>query len=145
MYRLSYECRRTRRYYLCQKTYRRCTNMPKMLEGNEVIEMEAIKYDDGKAKIGLIPAHAAFAMGRALGYGALKYDSYNYKNGMGLDWDRYYNALLRHLFAWLGGEEFDTESGLRHTDHVLSCAAMLSDAVESKIGKDTRFKYNGED
>jgi hypothetical protein len=115
------------------------------LEKDEGIDMEAIKYDDGKPKMSLIPAHAIFAMARALTHGALKYDSFNYKNGEGLDWDRYSSALLRHLFAWLGGQEFDTDSGLRHTDHVLSCAAMLSDAVESKIGKDTRFKYNGED
>jgi hypothetical protein len=104
--------------------------------------MESTKYDDGKPKMGLCPPHAVFAMARALTYGALKYDTYNYKTGVGLDWDRHYNALLRHLFAWIGGEEFDPESGLRHTDHVLSCAAMLSDQVESKIGTDTRFKYN---
>ena len=58
--------------------------------------MDSVKYDDGKPKLGLIPTHAAFGMGRALGYGALKYDNFNYKTGTGLDWDRYYSALLRH-------------------------------------------------
>lgn len=102
--------------------------------------MESIKYDDGKPKMSLIPTHAAFGMARALTHGALKYDSFNYKSGEGLAWDRYSSALLRHLFAWLGGQDFDTDSGLRHTDHVLACAAMLCDAVESNIGEDTRFE-----
>ena len=101
---------------------------------------KAVKYDNGKPRLGLIPTHAMLGMGRALTYGVDKYSDYNYKNGEGLDWNRYYDALLRHLFAWIGGEEMDKESKLRHTDHVLACAAMLSDAVESKIGKDTRFK-----
>lgn len=103
--------------------------------------MESVKFDGDKPKMSLIPPHAAFAMARALTYGAKKYDSYNYKNGKGLDWDRYTSALMRHLYAWMGGEEFDPESKLRHTDHVLACAAMLSDSVESKIGKDTRFEH----
>jgi hypothetical protein len=102
--------------------------------------MESIKYDDGKPKMGLCPPNAIFAMARAFTYGALKYDDFNYKKGKGLDWNRYYDALLRHLFAWIGGEECDKESGLSHLDHVLSCAAMLTDAQESNIGVDNRFK-----
>lgn len=100
----------------------------------------AIKYDGGKPRLGLFPTHAILAGGRALTYGVDKYSDYNYKKGDGLDWNRYYDALLRHLFAWIGGEEYDSESGLRHTDHIVACSAMLADAVESKIGKDTRFK-----
>jgi len=102
--------------------------------------MEAIKYDDGKPRLGLVPPHAMLGMGRALTYGALKYDSYNYKQGIGLDHNRYYDALLRHLFAWIGGEDNDPESKLNHLDHVLACSAMLADAVYSGIGNDTRFK-----
>jgi len=100
----------------------------------------SVKYDQGKPRLGLFPTEAILAGGRALTYGVDKYADYNYKQGEGLDWNRYYDALLRHLFAWIGGEEYDKESGLRHTDHVMACAAMLSDAVESGIGKDTRFK-----
>lgn len=100
----------------------------------------SVKYDQGKPRLGLIPTEAIMAAGRALTYGVDKYSDYNYKKGEGLDWNRYYDALLRHLYAWIGGEEYDLESGLRHTDHVVACASMLCDAVESNIGKDTRFK-----
>ena len=101
--------------------------------------MNAVKYDGDKPMLSLVPTHAILGMGRALTYGAKKYDNFNYKQGEGLNWDRYSSALLRHLFAWLGGENADQESGLNHLDHMLACAAMLSDAVYSNIGKDTRF------
>jgi hypothetical protein len=104
------------------------------------MKKEAIKLDSGKPRLGLFPTEAIMAGGRALTYGVDKYADYNYKQGKGLDWNRYYDALLRHTFAWIGGEEYDKESGLRHTDHMMACCAMLADAVESGIGKDTRFK-----
>jgi len=100
----------------------------------------SVKHDQGKPRLGLIPTEAILAAGRALTYGVDKYADYNYKTGEGLDWNRYYDALLRHLFAWIGGEEKDKESNLSHLDHVMACSSMLADAVESGIGKDTRFK-----
>ncbi len=105
----------------------------------------AIKHDKNKPRLGLIPTEAMLAAGRALTYGADggKYGDYNYKtdtpNNPPLDWNRYYDALLRHLFAWIGGEENDKESKLSHLDHVMACSSMLADAVNSNIGKDTRF------
>src|SRR3990172_12466143 len=102
--------------------------------------MEAIKYDQQKPKLGLIPPKAVFSTGRAMTYGENKYHAYNYKTGAGLDWDRVYSPLLRHLEAWLDGEDIDPESGLNHLDHVGACTVMLQDLVFSKIGKDTRFK-----
>ncbi len=102
-------------------------------------KLTAVKYDGEKPMLSLIPTHAILGMGRALTYGAKKYDNFNYKQGEGLNWDRYSSALLRHLFAWLGGENIDKESGLNHLDHMLACAGMLTDAVYSGIGKDTRF------
>ena len=106
--------------------------------------MKAIKFDNAKPMLGLFPSHAIFAGGRALTYGAKKYNNYNYKQGEGLDWNRYYDALLRHLFAWIGGEDNDKESKLSHLDHMMACAAMLTDAVNSGIGKDTRFNNKGQ-
>lgn len=106
--------------------------------------MEAIKNDGDKPRLGLVPPRAVIEIGKAMTYGSKKYDDYNYKKGAGLDWNRYYDALLRHLAAWLEGEEYDPESGLRHTSHAGACMSMLIDAVESGIGKDTRFKNRGE-
>ena len=75
-------------------------------------------------------------------YGVKKYNDYNYKTGEGLDWNRIYDALLRHLSKWIGGEDIDKESGLNHLDHVGACTCMLQDLVFSGIGRDTRFESN---
>ena len=53
-----------------------------------------------------------------------------------------YSALLRHLFAWWGGEDRDPESGFSHLDH---SAAMLAFLIEHSVNPayaslDTRYK-----
>ena len=73
-------------------------------------------------------------------FGGSKYESYNYKNGKGLDWDRPFSAGLRHLTQFWDGEDIDKESKLNHLYHAGACIAMLIDLYESNIGKDTRFK-----
>jgi len=75
-----------------------------------------------------------------MSYGATKYNSYNYKLGKGLDWDRIYSACQRHLVAWNGGEDIDPESGQSHLYHAGCCIMMLIDLVDSKKGKDTRYR-----
>jgi len=101
--------------------------------------MEAVKYDDNKPKLGLVPPKAIIEIGKAMTHGANKYEFYNYKKGKGLDWNRYYDALLRHLMVWIDGEETDRESGLSHLAHAGACLSMLIDAKGSGIGRDTRF------
>jgi hypothetical protein len=101
--------------------------------------LNAIKNDQEKEVLGLIPPKAMFGIGRALTHGAKKYHNYNYKTGKGLDWIRIYSALLRHLEAWIDGEDIDPESKLNHLDHVGACAVMLMDLVYSKKGSDSRF------
>ena len=102
--------------------------------------MKAIKHDQGKPRMDLLPAHAMFGIAEALTYGIKKYSAFNYKKEKGLNWSQVTAALLRHLFAWLGGEEVDKESGLKHLWHVGACCVMLIDLTESKIGLDDRFK-----
>lgn len=45
--------------------------------------------------------------------------------GKGVDIDRYYAALLRHVMAWRSGESNDPESGMPHLWHVLTNAAFM--------------------
>lgn len=108
---------------------------------------EAVKYDNGKPELALLPTHAIIGIGKALTYGKKKYTkagvsgAFNYKKGRGLTWLQISSALLRHLFAWLGGEELDEESGLNHLYHCGACVVMLIDLVDSKKGEDDRFKH----
>ncbi len=104
------------------------------------LDTEARKKDFGKPRMDLLPPKALFGIAKIMTYGASKYNDYNYKLGRGLDWDRLYAACLRHLNSWNAGEDKDPESGESHLYHAGCCIMMLIDLIDSKKGKDTRFK-----
>lgn len=96
----------------------------------------ATKLDVGKARVDLIPADALLGAGAGFAYGERKYSARNWEKGMA--WGRLVGSLLRHLFAWMAGEDVDPESGLHHLDHMTCCALMLSASVKRGIGVDDR-------
>lgn len=100
----------------------------------------AVKKDDEKVKMHLLPPKALLGIAKIMTYGALKYNNFNYKLGKGLDWDRMLSACYRHLNAWNDGEDNDKESGESHLYHAGCCIMMLIDLVETKKGRDTRYK-----
>lgn len=81
---------------------------------------------------------------RVLGWGARVYGTKNWRKGM--DWDRLYNATLRHLKAYLRGEVLNHEHHEEHgsfTAHHLSHAAtnimFLRTYMREGLGRDSRF------
>lgn len=68
-------------------------------------------------------------------FGANKYTDNGWQsvpNGV----ERYKDALMRHLFAWLSGEEYDQESGYRHLAHAgWNCLALLTLTHQPKFLK----------
>ena len=64
---------------------------------------------------------------RVAEFGAKKYEAWNWSKGLARV--QLCGSLLRHTFAYLRGEEYDKESGLLHTDHILWNAAVLSHNV----------------
>jgi len=96
------------------------------------------KADDGKNPMDLLSGIALAACARVLGFGAKKYAAHNWR--MGLSHSRISAAILRHLFAYLDGEDLDPESGLPHVDHVLCEAMFLSEMVRTRKDLDDRFK-----
>lgn len=85
--------------------------------------MSGTKHDAGKPDLSIIPRPAAVAIARALMFGANKYGRYNYCQGF--ENTRLASACLRHLFAYLDGEDTDPESGLSHLDHALATLTMM--------------------
>ena len=83
--------------------------------------MSGVKYDAGKPRLDLLPPKAILAIGEVMTYGAAKYGPNNWQ---GVEPERYTAALLRHLMAYMDGEETDAESGLPHLWHVLTNAAF---------------------
>lgn len=76
-----------------------------------------IKYDQGKARISLLPGRAIEQVMKVGEMGAAKYGDHNYRLGMPVT--KFLNAAFRHAFVeWLfKGVDNDPESGLPHLAH----------------------------
>jgi hypothetical protein len=98
------------------------------------------KDDWGKPKMGQIPPYPLTLLAEVLTFGGKKYSYGNWLNGM--DWDRPYDALQRHLNAWWGGEELDPESKIHHLGHALCCLMFLTQYTHTHTAWDNRLKFN---
>lgn len=98
------------------------------------------KNDSDKLRLDLIPVSAMMSLGRALTFGAQKYSDRNWE--MGFKFSRVVGALLRHLYAWYGGEDIDPESGLNHTELILCNAVFLNEIRSTHPELDDRVKIH---
>lgn len=96
-----------------------------------------MKFDQGKPPLGLISRTALEQEAFVMAYGVKKYGEHQWRNGM--NYSRLADAALRHLYAFLDGEDSDPETGLSHLAHVRCCAAFLLEYQGKKLGIDDRF------
>lgn len=112
------------------------------LEDFHDVETRVTDHATGGAKgakdtmIGALDPVALLFLGRVAGMGAKKYAAFNFLKGY--DFSLSYNALLRHLYLWLAGEDLDAESGLPHMAHVMWHAHTLTGFEARGIGTDDR-------
>ena len=99
--------------------------------------MTAVKHDGDKAwRPELLAPEMVRGVSTVLEFGARKYSAGNWAHGMA--WSRPFGAMLRHLFAWAGGQRLDSESGLPHLWHAGCCLMFLIAYEERGIGSDDR-------
>lgn len=100
----------------------------------------AIKFDDGKVDWSLVPFEALEGMVQVLQFGAKKYDAWNWTSGGGFKWTRVFASCVRHMFAWIRGEDNDPESGLSHIYHAQCNLLFLAYYIRNKdkFNKDDR-------
>jgi len=98
---------------------------------------EGTKYDKGKPSMGLLPWTALKEVARVLDYGTIKYEKYNWLEGM--EWSRNYNAALRHIADWIEGENLD-ESGINHLAHAICDLLFVLTYQLMGLGTDDRWK-----
>lgn len=103
-----------------------------------VIAKQAVKYDTGKLDWSLMPWDSVEEILKVLEFGKQKYSSWNWATGEGFKYTRVFNSLVRHLFAWIRGEDNDPESGLSHLAHAGCNVIFLLYFVKHKA----RFKTN---
>lgn len=75
---------------------------------------------------------------RVAEFGAKKYAAWNWSKG--LPRVQILGSLLRHTFAYLRGEECDSDSGLSHTDHIIWNAATLVHNVHWNLADGRRVE-----
>ena len=90
-----------------------------------------------KAPMSTVPANVLAEIGVAMLDGAGKYGRHNYRV-IGVRASVYYDAVMRHLFAWWEGEDFDPDSGMLHITKALSSLVVLRDAMHQGKYEDDR-------
>lgn len=98
--------------------------------------MSGVKFDQDKPRMDLLDAHAIEQLALVLSFGAKKYAAHNWRKG--LSKSRLIAAALRHIFAYLRGENNDPESGLSHVAHAMCCCMFLL-GLEHRPDLDDRY------
>lgn len=99
---------------------------------------KGLRYNNGKLRWSLVDFDALEDMVKVLEFGAEKYDDHNWKKG--LNTTQVCESLMRHLTAYLRGEDKDPESGLSHIGHIQCNAMFLSYMEKFKKDFDDRHK-----
>lgn len=86
--------------------------------------MSGKKFDQGKPPMALVRPEFVEGIASVLGFGAEKYDAWNWASG--IEYSRLISALERHIGAFKKGEDLDPESGLSHLYHAGCCLMFLS-------------------
>lgn len=104
------------------------------------LKQEAVKFDKDKLDWSLLPFEALEGTVKVLQFGANKYARSNWKIGGGFKYTRTISACLRHLFAYMRGQDLDPESGLSHIDHAMCNLVFLAYFIRNKrvYNKDDR-------
>jgi hypothetical protein len=74
-----------------------------------------------------IPPIALLHLGAVMESGARKYGRFNWREHT-VTASVYTDAIMRHLLAYIDGQDADPESGLEHLAHIMACCALVLDA-----------------
>ena len=96
----------------------------------------ADRHNAGKLQWSLVDYAALQPMVEVLEAGARKYSADNWRKG--LPTTEVCESLLRHLYAYLEGQDDDPETGLPHVGHILCNAMFLSHMHLERPDCDTR-------
>jgi hypothetical protein len=99
-------------------------------------KMTGSKFDQGKPRMELLPTHGIVEVAKVMTKGAEKYGDFNYLGG--LEHGRLAGAALRHIFAYLNGNDLD-ELGTLHLANAATDLLMIIELSKRGLGKDNRF------
>lgn len=97
-----------------------------------------MKHDKEKVRLDLLSSKWICGVGDVLGFGARKYKDDNWREG--IHSRRLLAACLRHVFAYLDGEDLDAESGLSHLLHASCCLQFAYELSITRPDLDDRYR-----
>jgi hypothetical protein len=101
------------------------------MEDKVALLVGGTKNDADKPRLALLPFEALVEVSKVLSFGANKYEVHNWRKGF--KWTRLIDAALRHVFAWVVGEDKDPETGLSHLAHAV-CGLLFLLTYELRGG-----------
>ena len=101
------------------------------------IHNQTVHKDVGKPPLELLSPTALLEIAKVLEYGKGKYALHGWRGGF--EWSRIAGSVLRHTFAWLDGEDIDSESGLQHLAHAGCDIMFLLEWAKSHPEFDDRY------
>lgn len=97
---------------------------PKIDDYHFSLVNKGVKHDSGKPRFSLLPLKQIETVVAVLEFGARKYAPGNWQK-VENPRDRYFDAAMRHVFAWRNGEKLDPETQLPHLAHAVCCLLFL--------------------
>jgi hypothetical protein len=91
---------------------------------------QADRFNEGKRQWALVDFESLEPMVEVLEFGAKKYSPDNWKKGLPVR--SIVESLLRHIFAFLRGQDKDPESGISHIGHMMCNLMFLSYVMKHK-------------
>lgn len=102
-----------------------------------------LKFDSNKPPMELLSPVWLEGVAQVLAFGAKKYAAHNWRKGIQIS--RLIGAALRHIFAFLAGQDLDPESKLPHLHHASCCLMFASELMYTKPECDDRYIQARED
>lgn len=100
---------------------------------------KAETFDDGKPPLANLPPEGLRAVARVQAYGHRKYKDFNnYRKGM--EASRQVSCIIRHLMAYMDGEDLDPESKEHHVAHAACRCMFLLQNLKDEVLIDDRYK-----
>ena len=100
-------------------------------------ETEGRKDDEGLLRWDLLPVEPMKKLVHVYTLGAAKYADHNWRKG--LKYGRVFSAMMRHAFAWWGGEQNDPKDGQHHLASVAWNALALIELEQTHPELDDRW------
>lgn len=97
---------------------------------------KGLRFNSGKPKLHRVPYELMKGAAEGFEYGAGKYPDWNWTKP--IEFSSPFNSLLRHLWAWWWGEDFDKESGVHHLKLAAANISMLLYHLEHNSDQDDR-------